>query len=181
MSEPRPTLRIEGLSVDRGGRGVLHDVSLEVPPGEVTTLVGPNGAGKSTLVLAVAGVLRPAEGSVRLGDVDLTRRRPERVRGAGVAVVPEGRRLLPELTVEDNLRVATYALPRDEARAGADFEADERAARELARRDDHRRLELDRVRRARGHAGAHEDQPPAIERGIGERLRDREQWNAMIA
>ena len=65
-------------------------------------------------MLAVAGVLRPSGGKVLLGDADLTRARPEQIRAAGVAVVPEGRRLLPELTVEDNLRVATYALSREE-------------------------------------------------------------------
>ena len=112
------TLSFEGVSVDRGGRPVLRDVSLSVPPGEVTALLGPNGAGKSTLVLAVGGVLRPTAGSVTLGEVDLTRRRPEQVRAAGVAIVPEGRQLLPNLTVEENLRVATYALPRDDARSG---------------------------------------------------------------
>jgi branched-chain amino acid transport system ATP-binding protein len=115
------TLRLEGLSVLRGGRSVLRNVSLEIPPGEVTTLLGPNGAGKSTLVLAVAGVLRPSEGSVMLGDDDLTRRSPERIRTSGVAVVPEGRRLLPKLTTEDNLRVATYFLPREERRAGVAY------------------------------------------------------------
>src|SRR5581483_281997 len=111
-------LRIEKLDVWRGGRRVLREVSLEIPPGEVTTLLGPNGAGKSTLVLAVAGVLRSRAGAIRLGDEELTRRRPEQIRATGVAVVPEGRRLLPELTVEDNLRVATYALPRHQAREG---------------------------------------------------------------
>jgi len=112
------TLSFEGLSVARGGRPVLRDVSLSIPPGEVTALLGPNGAGKSTLVLAVGGVLRPTAGKVRLGDLDLTRRRPEQIRAAGVAIVPEGRQLLPNLTVEDNLRVATYALGRSEARSG---------------------------------------------------------------
>jgi branched-chain amino acid transport system ATP-binding protein len=111
-------LRIEKLDVWRGGRRVLREVSLEIPPGEVTTLLGPNGAGKSTLVLAVAGVLRSRAGAIRLGEEELTRRRPEQIRATGVAVVPEGRRLLPELTVEDNLRVATYALPRQQAREG---------------------------------------------------------------
>ena len=96
---------------------MVHDVSMEVPPGEVTTLLGANGSGKSTLVLAVAGVLRPNGGKVLLGDQDLTRSRPETIRAAGIAVVPEGRRLLPELTVEDNLRVATYSLSRDERRS----------------------------------------------------------------
>ena len=105
----------------RGGREVLHDVSIEIAPGEVTALLGPNGAGKSTLVLTVAGALKPTSGTVKLGDEDLTKRRPEKIRQAGVAVVPEGRRLLPELTVADNLRVATYALTPDEARQGVDY------------------------------------------------------------
>ena len=115
------SLRIEGLDVSRGSHPVLHEVSLEIPPGEVTTLLGPNGAGKSTLVLAVAGVLRPTAGEVLVGDVSLTRRRPERIRAAGVAVVPEGRRLLPALTVEDNLRVATYMLNKVDARQGVAY------------------------------------------------------------
>jgi branched-chain amino acid transport system ATP-binding protein len=110
------TLRLESLSVPRGGRDVVQDVSLEIPPGEVTTLLGPNGAGKSSLVLAVGGVLRPSGGRVLLGDRDLTRRRPEAVRRAGVAIVPEGRRLLPTLTVEDNFKTATYSLSRADAR-----------------------------------------------------------------
>jgi branched-chain amino acid transport system ATP-binding protein len=111
-------VRLESLSVARGGRPVVREVSMTIPPGQVTTLLGANGAGKSTLVLAVAGVLRTSGGKVLLGDRDLTGQRPERVRRAGVAVVPEGRRLLPELSVQDNLRVATYALGRDDAAAG---------------------------------------------------------------
>jgi branched-chain amino acid transport system ATP-binding protein len=110
------TLRIDELSVARGGRPVLHDVTLEIPPGKVTTLLGANGAGKSTLVLAIGGVLRPSAGKVFLGEQELTRSRPEKIRAAGVAVVPEGRRLLPDLSVEDNLLVATYALSRGERR-----------------------------------------------------------------
>jgi branched-chain amino acid transport system ATP-binding protein len=97
---------------------VLHGVSLDIPAGAVTTLLGPNGAGKSTMVLAVGGVLRPTGGNVTLNGTSLTRLRPEQIRRAGVAIVPEGRRLLPDLTVEDNMRVATYALGREEARNG---------------------------------------------------------------
>ena len=114
------TLALRALSVARGGREVLRDVSLEIPPAEVTTLLGPNGAGKSTLVLAVGGVLRPLGGSIVLDDQDLTALPPEKRRQAGVAVVPEGRRLLPDLTVAENLRVATYALSRAQATAGID-------------------------------------------------------------
>ena len=114
----RAELRLEEVSVARSGRTVVNGVSLSIPPGEVTTLLGPNGAGKSSLVLAVGGVLRPTEGKVMLGERDLTGMRPERIRLAGVAIVPEGRRLLSALTVEDNLRIATYALRRSEAKAG---------------------------------------------------------------
>ena len=105
-------------AVERGGREVVQDVTIEIPNRQVTALLGPNGAGKSTLVLAVGGVLRPKAGSVLLDEAELTGRRPERIRQAGVAIVPEGRRLLPDLTVEDNLRVASYALSREAAQAG---------------------------------------------------------------
>jgi branched-chain amino acid transport system ATP-binding protein len=121
MSGKGDVLTLEGLTVARGGRPVVRDVSLHIDPGEVTALLGPNGAGKSSLVLAVGGVLRPEAGSVNLNGEDLCKRRPEKIRAAGVAVVPEGRRLLPELTVEDNLRVATYSLPRGEAVEGMKY------------------------------------------------------------
>ena len=118
MSE---SLRLEALSVPRGGHPVVREVSMEIPPGQVTALLGANGAGKSTLVLAIGGVLRPSGGRVLLGDRDVTGMRPERIRSAGVAVVPEGRRLLPDLTVHDNLRVATYALSRGDAAKGIEY------------------------------------------------------------
>ena len=99
-------LAVDSLTVHRGGRPVVHGVSLDIPPGQVTAL------------LAVGGLLRPAGGNVTLDERDLTGRRPERIRQAGVAVVPEGRRVLSELTVEDNLRVATFSLAPGAARAG---------------------------------------------------------------
>ncbi|HZA00526.1 MAG TPA: ABC transporter ATP-binding protein [Acidimicrobiales bacterium] len=113
-----PTLRLDGVSVPRGGRPVLHEVTLGVPPGRVTALLGPNGAGKSTLVLTVAGLLRQTSGRILLGGQDLTRRPPERIRRAGVAVVAEGRRVLRDLSIADNLRVATYGLDRAQADEG---------------------------------------------------------------
>jgi branched-chain amino acid transport system ATP-binding protein len=73
------------------------------------------------MVLAVGGVLRPTDGAVTLDGTALTRMRPEQIRAAGVAIVPEGRRLLPELTVEDNMRVATYALSREDAKKGLEY------------------------------------------------------------
>ena len=116
-------LTLDKLSVSRG-RPVLHDVSIEIPSHSITALLGPNGAGKSSLVLAVGGVLRPTGGSVLLGDADLTRRRPEAIRREGVAIVPEGRRLLGALTVEDNLKVATYALNHAKRKEGIEYALD---------------------------------------------------------
>jgi branched-chain amino acid transport system ATP-binding protein len=115
---PSTALKVDGLAVSRGGKEVLHGISLEVPQGAITTLLGPNGAGKSTMVLTVGGVLRPTGGEVFVAGTPLTKLRPERIRQAGVAIVPEGRRLLPDLTVAENLRVATYALGREEAKTG---------------------------------------------------------------
>jgi branched-chain amino acid transport system ATP-binding protein len=83
-------LRLDGLCVERGGRRVVKEVSIAVPAGEVTAVLGPNGAGKSSMVLAVGGVLRPRPGSVTLDGVELAGRRPEKIRAAGVAIVPEG-------------------------------------------------------------------------------------------
>jgi branched-chain amino acid transport system ATP-binding protein len=111
-------LVLRDITVERGGRPVVKDVTITVPAGEVTALLGPNGAGKSSLVLAVGGVLRPRPGSVSLDGTELAGRRPEKIRAAGVAIVPEGRRLLPDLTVDDNIRVATYALSRQAAAEG---------------------------------------------------------------
>ena len=124
MSETASTLEIDELRVARGGKEVLRGISLQVPQGKVTTLLGPNGAGKSTMVLAVGGVLRATSGDVSVDGTSLAKLRPEKIRAAGVAIVPEGRRLLPDLTVEDNLRVATHSLSRDEAKAGIAYATD---------------------------------------------------------
>jgi branched-chain amino acid transport system ATP-binding protein len=112
------TLELRDITVERGGRPVVKDVTIVVPAGEVTALLGPNGAGKSSLVLAVGGVLRPRPGSVSLDGMELAGRRPEKIRAAGVAIVPEGRRLLPDLTTSDNITVATYSLTRAQAAEG---------------------------------------------------------------
>jgi branched-chain amino acid transport system ATP-binding protein len=111
------TLRLEGMTVSRGAGPVVRDVTIDIPPGKVTALLGPNGAGKSSLVLAVGGVL-PSKGKVLADGTDLHGKRPEKIRAAGVAIVPEGRRMLRGLTVGDNLDVACYALSREDARAG---------------------------------------------------------------
>ena len=118
MSATAETLRVENFTVQRGGRNVVRGVSLEIPSGEITALLGPNGAGKSSMVLAIGGVLKPAAGKVMLDEHDYAGKRPEQIRRAGIAIVPEGRRLLPQLTVAENLHVATYTLSGADATAG---------------------------------------------------------------
>ncbi|MDR9784455.1 ABC transporter ATP-binding protein [Rhizobium sp. 268] len=98
-------VRVENLVVERGGKRVIHDISFSVAAGEVTTLLGANGAGKSSTVMAMAGVL-PRGGAVRLGDIALEGFVPDRIRRAGLALVPEGHRVLGQLSVEDNILVS---------------------------------------------------------------------------
>ena len=98
------TLVLDSLDVRYGGVHAVRALSLEVAPGEIVGLIGPNGAGKSSTLHAIMG-LAPASGSVRLGDRELLGMRPEDVARAGVALVPEGRRIFGELSVEENLRL----------------------------------------------------------------------------
>lgn len=107
-----PLLEVQGLTAHHGQLRALDDVSLRVMPGDVYAIIGANGAGKSTLLRTIAGLHRPTEGSVLLDGADLTGLRAERRLAAGIALVPEGRRLFPSLTVEENLLVgASYARP----------------------------------------------------------------------
>ena len=104
------SLTLAAVSIARATREVVHQVDVEVPAGQVTAMLGPNGAGKSTIALAIAGLLRVSSGTISVGNTPITNLKAEKVRAAGVSVVPEGRRLLPDLSVEDNLMVATYSL-----------------------------------------------------------------------
>ncbi|WP_128379428.1 ABC transporter ATP-binding protein [Streptomyces cavernae] len=100
-------LSIESLEVRHGLLRAVREVSFTVDEGEVVAMVGANGAGKSTLMRAVAGAHRPADGRIRLDGVDVTARRAHDRVAAGIALVPEGRRLFADLTVEENLLVAS--------------------------------------------------------------------------
>lgn len=111
-------LMIEKLVLHRGGKPVLHGIDLALAPGTVTALIGANGAGKSSTVMAVAGALPVLSGNIHAEGRPLLRLRPEAVRAAGVAVVPEGHRILGDLSVLDNLRVAAGGLPASQV-AGA--------------------------------------------------------------
>lgn len=98
-------LVVEGLSVSYGPVQALQDVSLTVPPGQVTAVIGANGAGKSTLLRTLAGLVRPETGRVTFNGDDITGWAPEDVVRSGIAMVPEGRSTIPELSVEENLRL----------------------------------------------------------------------------
>jgi branched-chain amino acid transport system ATP-binding protein len=88
-----------------GAVQVLHEVSITVRPATITAVLGANGAGKTTLLRTIGGLVRPRAGRVLLGEVDLTRRRPEDIARAGIGHVPEGQGVITELTVEENLRL----------------------------------------------------------------------------
>jgi branched-chain amino acid transport system ATP-binding protein len=103
------TLALEGLHVRYGAVDAVRELSLEVKPGEIVGLIGPNGAGKSSTLHGIMGAAPVVAGDVKLGGRSLVGRRSEDVARAGVALVPEGRRIFAELTVEENLRLGLAA------------------------------------------------------------------------
>ncbi len=102
-------LEVRGVSAAYGEASVLHDVSLTVPEGSIVALLGPNGAGKTTLVKAIARLIPIRAGEVTLGDVDLQQLPLHRIVEAGLAVVPEGRRLFTQMTVQENLELGAFS------------------------------------------------------------------------
>jgi branched-chain amino acid transport system ATP-binding protein len=111
-------LVVKDIVAGYGNVSVLHNVSLDVPEGQTVALLGTNGNGKSTLLRCIAGLIKPTAGSIVLKDggteIDLMACSPKEIVGHGVAMVPEGRRLFPLLTVVENLTLGAY---RPEARA----------------------------------------------------------------
>ena len=96
---------VEGLTTSYGAIEALHDVSFQVPDGSITAVLGPNGAGKTTLLRSITGLVRPQAGHVFYAGRDLTRLPVENMVRCGVAHVPEGRSVVQELTIEENLRL----------------------------------------------------------------------------
>ena len=101
-------LKVKTLHVSYGMIQALRSVSLHVKQGEIVALIGANGAGKTTLLSAISGMVRPTQGEIALEGKNITRERPERIVRAGVAQVPEGRRVFKPMTVEDNLLLGSY-------------------------------------------------------------------------
>jgi branched-chain amino acid transport system ATP-binding protein len=112
-----PALEVEGLGVRYGGVSAVRDMSLEVAKGEIVGLIGPNGAGKSTTLHAIMGAIPIHAGDIRYAGRSLRGRSPETIARAGIALVPEGRRIFAELSVTENLRLG---LSGRRSRDGAD-------------------------------------------------------------
>jgi branched-chain amino acid transport system ATP-binding protein len=114
-------LDVRGLTATYGAGPVLFGVDLEVGEGELVALIGANGAGKSTLLGVLSGLVRPSAGVVRLAGRDITRARPEAIVAAGLAHVPQGRRLFGTMSVEKNLLLGGYRRPSAEARGDLEW------------------------------------------------------------
>ena len=112
-------LEIKNMSVSYGGIEAVKNISLDVPQGEIVTLIGANGAGKSTTLKTIAGVVKPKNASIKFEGNEICGKAPDYIVKQGVTLVPEGRRVFPNLTVKENLRMGAY-LRKD--RLDDDFE-----------------------------------------------------------
>ncbi|MFO1304644.1 MAG: ABC transporter ATP-binding protein [Burkholderiales bacterium] len=112
-------LEVRGIDVRYGAAPALNQVSIDVAEGELVCVVGPNGAGKSTLINAIAGLHPVASGSMSFNGRDLTRLPPHRFCDAGIAIVPEGRRLFTGMSVRENLMLGSYRPQARKTRAAS--------------------------------------------------------------
>jgi urea transport system ATP-binding protein len=106
VNELSPTLTLTGLNAAYEGSQILRNVTLEVPPRQVVTLMGRNGVGKTTTLKCVAGLLKPMSGEIRLGALSLNSLRPEERARQGLGYVPQGRDIFPNLSVWENLQIS---------------------------------------------------------------------------
>ena len=118
-----PTLEVEDLTVDYGAVRALADLEITVGEGELVAVIGPNGAGKSSLMNTVAGLVRPTQGRLRYRGQDIRALRTDQRVAAGIALVPEGRRVFPALTTEENLRTGLAGRTRREGGRGSERDA----------------------------------------------------------
>ena len=101
-------LKIKDLKVNYGGIEAVKGVSFDVPESEIVTLIGANGAGKSSTLRAIAGLVKPAAGSIEFNGEDITAKEPNAIVSKGITLVPEGRKIFPDLTVLENLKIGAY-------------------------------------------------------------------------
>ena len=114
-------LKIENLHVAYGGIQALRGISMEVPDGKIVTLIGANGAGKSTTLRTITGLVKAASGSIQWNGGELLGKSIDKIIGEGIAMSPEGRRVFPDLTVLENLKLGAY-LRRDKAEIAKDLQ-----------------------------------------------------------
>jgi branched-chain amino acid transport system ATP-binding protein len=148
-------LKLNALSVFYGGIHALRGVDMEVPEGKIITLIGANGAGKSTMLNAIIGLVKPESGKITWNGRDITFGDPKDAVSQGLAMIPEGRRIFPNLTVDENLTLGAYA----------------RRDREGIKRDRERCFQLfprlkERVRQHAGTLSGGEQQMLAVARGL---------------
>ena len=108
-------LRIEDLKVNYGGIEAVKGISFEVPENEIVTLIGANGAGKSTTLRTISGLVKPSGGKIYFNDEDITGLPPYQIVSRGITLVPEGRKVFPDLTALENLKAGAY-LRKDDIR-----------------------------------------------------------------
>lgn len=111
MSAKDTGLQVEGVYTAYDKADVLEDVTLEAKPGKITCLLGSNGSGKSTLIRSILGLTPPNKGSIRFAGAELGRLPTHKIIETGISCIPEGRRVFPKLTIEENLRVGAYQEP----------------------------------------------------------------------
>ena len=104
----RNILEIRDLQVHYGGLEAVRGISLDVPEGEIVTLIGANGAGKSSTLRAIAGLVKPSAGKISFLDEDITGMDSSLIVSKGITLVPEGRRIFPDMTVLENLKIGAY-------------------------------------------------------------------------
>jgi branched-chain amino acid transport system ATP-binding protein len=148
-------LKVENLSAHYGGIHALQGVDLEVPDGAIVSLIGANGAGKSTMLKAIVGLVKPSGGTVSWNGETLTGLQTKDIVSRGVCLVPEGRRIFPNLTVDENLTLGAYS--RSDK---AEIQADRRKVFELFPRL------LERAKQKAGTLSGGEQQMLAVGRAL---------------
>lgn len=113
-------LKIKNLSVSYGGIEAVRDISFDVPEGKVVTIIGANGAGKSTTLRTIAGLVKAKSGTIEFMGQDITNMPTEEIVKLGIALVPEGRKVFADLTVEENLKIGAY-MRKDDIKADMEW------------------------------------------------------------
>ena len=113
-------LEIKNLSVNFGGIKAVNDISMAVEEGKIVNLIGANGAGKSTILRSISGIVKPQTGEILLNGQNILGLSPDAIVSRGVTLVPEGRRVFPNLTVQENLKIGAY-LRKDKLDADLEY------------------------------------------------------------